>query len=188
MRIKNGVNQRSDGKKARPEKKTKLRWSVVLIVGVILTTIASLSWFTYTAYINSNDGPSVRSTVEFPIIKPWGRIISPVTGQTIQRHFKISGETRNIPKEHKLVLVLDVGGIRLFWPHKPLLKPNTRFTVDSYEAGPEGEFKLFLYAIDEKYFDLNKEWFDDKKVGEIPRIPIRYLLDSVVLKVKSSNQ
>ena len=154
-------------------------------MAVILTTVASLSWSTYTAYTKPKDVPAgLMPTTDIQAEKPWGRIISPSPGRTVQRNFKIAGETRHIPPGYKLVLVVDVERLRLCWPHKPFIEPNTMFKTEFYEGGPAGEFKVSLYAMDERYFANIQEWFNGQIMGGVPLIPMRYLLDSVVLKVK----
>jgi hypothetical protein len=58
--------------------------------------------------------------------------------------------------------------------------------TDFYKGGPEGEFTVSLYTMNERYFANIQEWFDGVIMGGIPLIPTRYLLYSVVLKVEST--
>ncbi len=167
----------------KPKKKPKRHWPMVFFLVILFITIVNLSWSTYTDYVKLNDTPVILPTPEIPIDKPWGKILSPAPGLTVQRNFKISGETGNIPDGHKLVLVVDVERLRLCWPHKPFVEPNTMFKTDFYEGGPLGEFTVSLYAMDERYFANIQEWFDGVIMGGIPLIPTRYLLDSIALKL-----
>ena len=180
-----GLLEEALPEEALPEEKSRRRWPIAFFVVVIFVTIVNLSWSTYTAYTKPSEAPIIQQTVEIPQDKPWGKIISPAPGLPVPRSFKISGETGNIPDGHKLVLVVDVERLRLCWPHKPFIEPNTMFKTEFYEGGPEGEFTVSLYAMDKRYFTNIKEWFDGGIVGGIPLIPSRYLLDSVVLNVKS---
>ena len=57
---------------------------------------------------------------------PTGKILAPTQGKNVPRTFYITGETANIPPDHKIVLAVDVEHFRLCWPKKPFLKPNTK--------------------------------------------------------------
>lgn len=117
---------------------------------------------------------------------PQGQITSPAAGTSVPRNFTIVGKTSSIPEGYKVIMVVDVEALRLCWPKKPWIAPNTSFKTHIYEGGPAAQFTLSMYAVDKKYSDSINEWFNAGVLGGMPLIPARYLLDTVILKLQKS--
>ena len=116
--------------------------------------------------------------------EPIGRITSHRKNASSGNKIKISGYTKNIPEGYHVVLAVDMERLRLCWPKKPFIHPNTAFRIEIVEEGPEGVSTVGLYAVDEKYYQRIKQWIDRGRFGEMPLMPMRYRLNEVkILRV-----
>jgi len=132
-------------------------------------------YFTFQAYHNSDS----------VIDRFYGEILKPKPGAAVPRTFTVEGITKNIPPEHPhVILAVDVENLRLCWPKHIGIQPNTRFRAKIHENGPAGKFTLALYAVDERHYQMVKDWWDAKRVGGMSLLPMRFKVGSIDLLVR----
>ncbi len=192
---------------ATPRSKLNRTAKIILktasITSVITTLIIAASVITAFTFINSSrnqpnarppfnvDQSTLNTISEYLLAyqkniqgEPIGRISSHQISSSEDNIIKISGYTKNIPEGYHVVLAVDVERLRLCWPKKPFIHPNTAFRIEIIEEGPEGECTVGLYAVDEQYYQRIKHWMSEGRFGGMPLIPMRYRLDEVKLLVR----
>lgn len=153
----------------------------------LIASLSILVLFIAGSYSLANDyTPPLIALPNIEILsdQPMGTISFPGAGSDVDRHFQIIGETRNILPDRKIVLAVDVERLRLCWPKKPFIQPNTKFKINFYEGGPVGEFTVSMYAVSPTYIDNVTEWLDNEIFGGLPLIPNRYHLYSKTFNIK----
>ncbi len=78
--------------------------------------------------------------------------------------------------------------IFLLYSKKPVVKPNKKFRIKLYEGGPNTNFTLSLYAVDESINNKILKWFEENdRINHnagFSMIPTKYRLDSVLLELQ----
>lgn len=120
---------------------------------------------------------------------PRGEIVSPAPGTLTARVVEIEGYTKNIPLERRYVWVtVDVKSVDLCWPKRQIYKPNEPFKIKFYEGGPNKEFVVCLYAVDQSYHNEILKWFKDvRRTGSaegFSMMPEGFRLDDVKLTLQ----
>jgi len=123
------------------------------------------------------------------VTAPRGEIVSPAPGTLTSRVVEIEGYTKNIPLERRYVWVaVDVKSVSLCWPKQQIYKPNEPFEIKIYEGGPNKEFVVCLYAVDQSYHNDILKWFEDvKRTGSaegFSMLPASFKLNSVTLSLR----
>ena len=136
---------------------------------------------------------AVTTTVTYFLIPdpsasdPQGKITLPKSGSNSFRSITISGYTKNLPPDRPYVIIaVDVEKLRLSWPKRPFIKPNTRFQTTFKEEGPAGTCVISLYAVNRDHYEKINQWFKEQRLSGIPLLPDRYRLDSISLKIKGA--
>ncbi len=121
---------------------------------------------------------------------PMGKITSPAAGSKTGRVVKIEGYTKNIPQHIRNIwLVVEMESLGLCWPKRPIYKPNSPFKTTIHENGPNKEYTVALYAVDQICQAEILTWFEiaqnpQTEPGlEIP--PGCFKLDSVKLTLQN---
>ena len=122
---------------------------------------------------------------------PKGAFINPANGFFTGRLVEIEGYTQNIPPDRRFIWVtVDVPGIGLCWPKRPIYRLNGPFKTKFLEQGPNREFIVGLYAVDHSYNTEILKWFEEcritKSAAGFPLLPPDYRLDAIVLKLKGT--
>jgi len=118
-------------------------------------------------------------------LDPQGKFTSPKSGSNSFRSVTISGYTKNLPLDRPYVIIaVDVEKLRLSWPKRPFIKPDTRFQTTINEEGPAGTCVVSLYAVNRDHYEKINQWFKEQQFSGIPLLPGRYRLDSISLKIK----
>ena len=118
---------------------------------------------------------------------PEGKITYPPHKSQSDRTIKISGHTKNLPPDRPYVIIaVDVEKLRLSWPKRPFIKPNTGFQTTFKEGGPAGTCVVSLYAVNRDHYEKINQWFKEQRLSGIPLLPDRYRLDSISLKIKGA--
>jgi hypothetical protein len=125
-----------------------------------------------------------HATYTDQLIRPIGKITSPISDAVTNRRVTITGITENIPIDTPFVwLIVDVPSIGRCWPKKPMIQPNGSFQATIFEGGPNMGYTVSLYAVG---YGLNKtieQWLAAGTFGGLPMIPQQYRLDSVRLSL-----
>jgi len=122
---------------------------------------------------------------------PKGAITSPAEGFEISHVVEIKGYTKNIPLDRKYIWVtVDVPGIGLCWPKRPIYKSNGPFKTKFLEEGPNQTFTVSLYAVDFNHNTEILKWFEEgrrtKSAAGFPMLPADYKLDTLELKLNET--
>lgn len=120
---------------------------------------------------------------------PQGKITSPAPDTLTPQVIAVNGFTKNIPLERRHIwLTVDVKKVGLCWPKMQIYKPNEPFAIKIYEGGPNKEFVVCLYAVDQRYHNDILKWVEDVKHTGIregfPIIPESFKLDDVRLTLR----
>jgi len=118
---------------------------------------------------------------------PWARITFPLSGTTTGTNVKITAETRNIEPGQHIWLAVDKPDLGLCWPKSHPLHPNTRFSTIINERGPNGAYRVSIYAVNKTLNDQWEDWVKMKRLGGLPMPPEQRQLASVNL-VKAENK
>ena len=121
--------------------------------------------------------------LEVPTNQPFGKILGPAPYDMVQRHFKFTAITRNIPDGRHIVVAIDNEHLRLSWPKNWNVHPNVCFRTIIYEGGPIGDFTIGVYAVDEEHLKEIKQWAAHRSVGGMPILPERFRLDSILVSL-----
>lgn len=114
---------------------------------------------------------------------PHGKIELPKKGTTTGKEVRVIGETRNIQEGQYIWLAVDKPDVELCWPKKHIAS-NTKFSTTILEEGPEGEFILTLYALNENYRKQWREWQDREIFGGLPIPPKNKKLTMISMTLK----
>lgn len=122
---------------------------------------------------------------------PRGEIVSPAPGTLTSRVVEIEGYTKNIPLERRYIwITVDVKGVALCWPKRQIFNPNEKFKIKIYEGGPNKEFVVSLYAVNQSYHNEILKWFEDvKRTGSkegFSMMPEGFGLDSRTLTLQDT--
>jgi len=82
----------------------------------------------------------------------------------------------------------NVKGVGLCWPKIQVYKPNEPFKRKIHERGPNKDFVVSLYAVDQTCHQDILKWFDETRITSsnegFPIIPETFKLDSATLFLK----
>jgi len=120
---------------------------------------------------------------------PRGEIVSPAPGSLTSRVVEIEGYTKNIPPERRYIwTTVDVKSVGLCWPQRQIYSPNEPFEIKIYEGGPNKEFVVCLYSVDQSYHNDILKWFEDvRRTGSkegFSMMPEGFRLDDVTLTLE----
>ena len=92
---------------------------------------------------------------------PDGKITSPAAGSQTGRVVEIEGYTKNIPHDIRNIwLVVEVESLGLCWPKRPIYRPNSPFKTTIQEKGPNKEYTVSLYAVNQICQAEILTWFE----------------------------
>ena len=90
----------------------------------------------------------------------------------------------------KVYRVFNANDIGLCWPKRQIYKPNEPFKAKIHERGPNKNYVVSLYAVDQAYHQDILKWFDfGTKTGSnegFPIIPESFKLDSISFILKGT--
>lgn len=130
----------SKTKPIKADRESTFRTALVVIAVLV---VAGSAWAAY-AHLNA----------------PRGAFTIPIRGSTTERLVELEGYTQNIPPDRKYLWVtVDVPGLVLCWPHRPIYKTNSPFKTKFLEQGPNQKFTVSLYAVDLPHHQEILNWF-----------------------------
>lgn len=156
---------------ARPAKQNHRQLMKSTLLVLVALIVIGLAWKAYTF-----------------MVAPRGEITSPPAGFPTDRLVEIKGFTKNIPLNRRYIWVtVDVPKIGLCWPKRPIYKYNSLFKTKFLEQGPNPEFMVSLYAVDQSYNSEILTWFKERKTTKshagLPLLPEEYKLYSIKLRI-----
>lgn len=161
----------SQAKPIKPDRGSAIRTALIMIA------VMALAGFAWIAYVNWK--------------APKGKITSPAEGATASHVVEIEGYTKNLPLNRRFVwLTVDVPGIGLCWPKRPIYQCNSEFRTKIMEEGPNQTFIVSLYAVDQTYHADIMEWFEECRLTQaepgFPMLPTDYQLDTLKLNLEKT--
>ncbi len=115
------------------------------------------------------------------VVGPWGKIITPKPGTSTREEVQVTVETRNLSQGQYVWLAVDKPALGLCWPKAPRIEPNFLLRTAIFEGGPNEQYTLSLYLVDEYTNEQWQEWLDRKIFGGLPMLPNSRRLDSTIL-------